>query len=44
MTLQVIAKIHFEALTLWLQRAPVFRHPRPPPTESMAIPAQRSAL
>ena len=44
MTLQVIAKIHFEALKLWLKRAPVFRHPRHTPTEFTAIPAQRSPL
>lgn len=42
MTLQVIAKIHFEALRLWLKRAPVFRHPRRAGVEPPAIRAQRS--
>ncbi len=42
MTVQVIAKIHFEALKLWLKRAPVFSHPRHTPAEAAAIPAQRS--
>lgn len=44
MTLQVIAKIHFEALKLWLKRAPVFRHPRRAPAALPEIPAQRSPL
>lgn len=42
MTLQVIAKIHIEALRLWLKRAPVFGHPRHTPFEPPAVPAQRS--
>lgn len=34
LTVQVIAKIHYEALKLWLARAPVYPHPAParPPT------------
>jgi hypothetical protein len=39
MTAQVIAKIHFEALTLWLKRAPVFRHPGRRPDGSTVGPA-----
>ncbi len=42
MTMHVTSKIHFEALKLWLKRAPVFRHPRHAQPESPAIPAQRS--
>lgn len=36
MTAQVIFKIHFEALRLWLRRAPIFSHPGP---TSAPIPA-----
>ena len=43
MTAQVVAKIHFEALKLWLKRAPVFSHPGPGPVKSNSTPASRSA-
>jgi DUF1365 family protein len=39
MTARVIAKIHFEALKLWLKRAPVFRHPGRRPSDPTANPA-----
>jgi len=42
MTLQVIAKIHFEALKLWLKRTPVFSHLRHEPAKPPTLPAQRS--
>lgn len=28
MTARVVSRIHFEALRLWMKRAPIFRHPR----------------
>lgn len=43
MTVQVIAKIHFEALKLWLKRATVFSHPGRRPADPAAVPAPRSA-
>lgn len=42
MTMQVIAKIHFEALKLWLKGAPVFRHPGTATAKPQAVSAQRS--
>jgi DUF1365 family protein len=42
MTVQVIAKIHFEALKLWLKRAPVFPHPRTATPDAHPLPLQRS--
>ncbi len=42
MTVQVIARIHFEALKLWIKRAPVFSHPRAAASKSPALPVQRS--
>jgi len=43
MTIQVIARIHFEALVLWLKRARVYRHPARRPPGPSATPVHGSA-
>lgn len=42
MTAQVIGKIHFEALRLWLKRSPVFAHPVAHGSSTPAIGSERT--